>query len=58
MPNVEHRSDKGFNNRRRILTDPKTGTNATGFWQVGSLQHFVSIFSGVRNQAAQDRHPS
>ncbi|PWK66444.1 putative transposase [Aminobacter sp. AP02] len=51
MPEVEHRSHKGLNNRAENSHLPfrkREGTRQ-GFRSVGSLQHFVSIFSAVRN---------
>lgn len=51
MPNVEHRSHKGLNNRAENSHLPfrKRERTRQGFRSVGSLQHFVSIFSAVRN---------
>lgn len=51
MPNVEHRSHKGLNNRAENSHLPfrKRERTRQGFRAVGSLQHFVSIFSAVRN---------
>jgi putative transposase len=50
-PNVEHRSHKGLNNRAENFHLPfrKRERTRQGFRSVGSLQHFVSIFSAVRN---------
>jgi len=51
MPNVEHRSHKGLNNRAENSHLPlrKREQTRQGFRSVGSLQDFVSIFSAVRN---------
>lgn len=51
MPNVEHRSHKGLNNRAENSHLPfrKRERVRQGFRSIGSLQHFVSIFSAVRN---------
>jgi len=51
MPNVEHRSHKGLNNRAENSHLPfrKRERTRQGFRSIGSLQHFVSIFSAVRN---------
>lgn len=51
MPAVEHRSHKGLNNRAENSHLPfrKRERMRQGFRSIGSLQHFVSIFSAVRN---------
>ncbi len=51
IPNVEHRSHKGLNNRAENSHLPfrKRERVRQGFRSIGSLQHFVSIFSAVRN---------
>ncbi|WP_425294120.1 IS6 family transposase [Mesorhizobium delmotii] len=51
MPNVEHRSHKGLNNRAENSHVPlrKRERMMHGFRSPGSLQRFVSIFSAVRN---------
>jgi putative transposase len=51
MPAVEHRSHKGVNNRAENSHLPfrKRERTRQGFRSAGSLQHFVSIFSTVRN---------
>lgn len=51
MPAVEHRSHKGLNNRAENSHLPfrKRERMRQGFRLIGSLQHFVSIFSAVRN---------
>jgi putative transposase len=51
MPGVEHRSHKGLNNRAENSHVPlrKRERSMQGFRSPGSLQHFVSIFSAVRN---------
>lgn len=51
MPNVEHRSHKSLNNRAENSHLPfrKRQQTRQGFRSVGSLQHFVSIFSAVQN---------
>lgn len=50
-PAVEHRSHKGLNNRAENSHLPfrKRERTRQGFRSIGSLQHFVSIFSAVRN---------
>lgn len=50
-PTVEHRSDKGLNNRAENSHLPfrKRERMMQGFRSVGGLQRFVSIFSAVRN---------
>lgn len=51
MPQVEHRSHKGLNNRAENSHVPlrKRERAMQGFRSPGSLQRFVSIFSAVRN---------
>jgi putative transposase len=51
MPQVEHRSHKGLNDRAENSHLPfrKRERIRQGFRSIGSLQHFVSIFSAVRN---------
>jgi putative transposase len=51
MPSVEHRSHKGLNNRAENSHVPlrKRERAMQGFRSPGSLQHFVSIFSALRN---------
>jgi len=51
MPNVEHRSHKGLNNRAENSHLPfrKRERVRQGFRSIGSLQRFVSVFSAVRN---------
>ena len=51
MPQVEHRSHKGLNNRAENSHVPlrKRERSMQGFRSPGSLQRFVSIFSAVRN---------
>lgn len=51
MPQVEHRSHKGLNNRAENSHLPfrKRERTRQGFRSIGSLQYFVSIFSAVRN---------
>lgn len=51
MAHVEHRSHKGLNNRAENSHLPfrKRERTRQGFRSIGSLQHFVSIFSAVRN---------
>lgn len=51
MPDLEHRSHKGLNNRAENSHLPfrKRERIRQGFRSVGSLQHFVSVFSAVRN---------
>lgn len=51
MPNVEHRSHKGLNNRAENSHLPlrKRERIMQGFRSVGGLQRFISIFSAVRN---------
>jgi putative transposase len=51
MPRVEHRSHKGMNNRVENSHLPlrKQERMMQGFWSVGGLQRFASVFSAVRN---------
>ncbi len=51
MPQVEHRSHKGLNNRAENSHVPlrKRERSMQGFRSPGSLQHFISIFSAFRN---------
>jgi putative transposase len=51
MPDVEHRSHKGLNNRAENSHVPlrKRERMMQGFRSPGSLQRFVPIFSAVRN---------
>lgn len=51
MPDVEHRSHKGLNNRAENSHLPlrKRELMMQGFRSRGSLQRFVSIFSALRN---------
>ncbi|WP_439331036.1 IS6 family transposase [Mesorhizobium carmichaelinearum] len=51
MPNVEHRSHKGLNNRAENSHGPlrKRERMMQGFRSPGALQRFVSIFSALRN---------
>ncbi|MCH4561410.1 MULTISPECIES: IS6 family transposase [Mesorhizobium] len=51
MPNIEHRSHKGLNNRAENSHLPfrKRERIRQGFRSIGSLQHFVSVFSAIRN---------
>lgn len=51
MPDVEHRSHKGLNNRAENSHVPlrKREQMMQGFRSPGSLQRFVSIFSALRN---------
>jgi len=51
MPEVEHRSHKGLNNRAENSHLPlrKRERTRQGFRSIASLQKFVSIFSAVRN---------
>ena len=56
MPTVEHRSHKGLNNRAEnsYLPFRKRERIRQGFRTIGSLQHFVFIFSTVRNLFVPD----
>jgi putative transposase len=56
MPTVEHRSHKGLNNRAENSHLPfrKRERMRQGFRSIGSLQHFVSLFSAVRNLFVPD----
>jgi len=51
MPQVEHRSHKGLNNRAENSHVPlrKRERSMQGFRSPGSLQRFISIFSAIRN---------
>ncbi|MFK0693246.1 IS6 family transposase [Mesorhizobium sp. IMUNJ 23033] len=51
MPDIEHRSHKGLNNRAENSHLPfrKRERIRQGFRSIGSLQHFVSVFSAIRN---------
>lgn len=51
MPDVEHRSHKGLNNRAENSHLPlrKRERMMQGFRSAGGVQRFVSIFSAVRN---------
>ncbi len=51
MPEIEHRSHKGLNNRAENSHVPlrKRERMMQGFRSPGGLQHFVSIFSAIRN---------
>jgi putative transposase len=51
MPDVEHRSHKGLNNRAENSHLPlrKRERMMQGFPSPGSLQRFVAIFSALRN---------
>jgi putative transposase len=56
MPDVEHRSHKGLNNRAENSHLPfrKRERMRQGFRSIGNLQHFVSLFSAVRNLFVPD----
>jgi putative transposase len=56
IPGVEHRSHKGLNNRAENSHRPfrKRERMRQGFRSIGSLQHFVSLFSAVRNLFVPD----
>ncbi|MBB3136743.1 putative transposase [Rhizobium pisi] len=56
MPGVEHRSHKSLNNRAENSHLPfrKRERMRQGFRSIGSLQHFVSLFSAVRNLFVPD----
>ena len=51
MPNVEHRSHKGLNNRAENSHVPlrKRERMMQGFRSSGDLQRFISVFSSLRN---------
>lgn len=55
MPQVEHRSHKGLNNRAENSHVPlrKRERMMQGFRSPGGLQRFVSVFSAVRNHFVQ-----
>lgn len=57
MPNVEHRSHKGLNNRPEYSHIPlrKRERMMQGFRAPGGLQRFTSIFSAIRNLFASAR---
>jgi putative transposase len=58
MPDIEHRSHKGLNNRAEnshLLLRKREGT-MQGFRSTGSLQRFISIFSALRNLFVAPRH--
>jgi putative transposase len=50
-PSIEHRSQKGLNNRAENAHVPlrKRERRMQGFRSAGGLQRFTSIFSAVRN---------
>lgn len=56
IPGVEHRSHKGLNNRAENSHLPfrKRERMRQGFRSIGSLQHFVSLFSTIRNLFVPD----
>ena len=56
MPNIEHRSHKGLNNRAENSHVPlrKRERTMQGFRSPGGLQRFVSIFSPLRNLFVPD----
>jgi putative transposase len=51
MPEVEHRSHKGLNNRAENSHLPfrRRERARQGFQSAGELQRFVGVFSAVRN---------
>lgn len=51
MPDIEHRSHKGLNNRAENSHLPlrKRERVMQGFRSPGGLQHFISVFSSLRN---------
>lgn len=51
IPHVDYRSHNGLNNRAENSNLPfrKRERTRHGFQSIGSLQHFVSIFSATRN---------
>lgn len=57
MPAIEHRSHKGLNNRAENSHLPfrKRERTRQGFRSIASLQHFVALFSAVRNLFVPDR---
>jgi putative transposase len=57
MPNVEHRSHKGLNNRAENSHVPlrKRERMMQGFRSPGSLQRFVAVFSAIRNLVVPPR---
>ena len=58
MPDIEHRSHKGLNNRAENSHLPLRKREGTmqGFRSTGSLQRFISIFSALRNLFVAPRH--
>lgn len=58
MPNVEHRSHKGLNNRAENSHVPlrKRESSMQGFRSSGGSQRFVSIFSALRNLFVPSHH--
>ena len=58
MPNVEHRSHKGLNNRAENSHVPlrKRESSMQGFRSSGGSQRFVSIFSAPRNLFVPSHH--
>jgi len=57
MPNVEHRSHKGLNNRAENSHVPlrKRERTMQSFRSPGSFQRFVSVFSAIRNLVVPPR---
>jgi putative transposase len=58
MPCVEHRSDKGLNNRAENSHQPTRQRERTikGFRGVGAAQRFLSAFSGISPHFRPRRH--
>jgi len=58
MPDVEHRSHKGLNNRAENSHLPlrKRERMMQGFRSAGGVQRFVSIFSALRNLFVTPHH--
>ncbi|MCZ7859773.1 IS6 family transposase [Agrobacterium salinitolerans] len=58
MPDIEHRSHKGLNNRAENSHLPlrKRERTMQGFRSTGGLQRFISIFSALRNLFVTPRH--
>lgn len=58
MPAIEHRSNKGLNNRAENSHLPlrKRERVMQGFRSVGGLQRFISVFSAVRNHFVPSHH--
>lgn len=58
MPDIEHRSHKGLNNRAENSHLPlrKRERAMQGFRSTGGLQRFISIFSALRNIIVTPRH--